>query len=222
MLWAALVTGLIGSLHCAGMCGPLLCAMPIKGKAPAATLVNLLLYNSGRIFSYALLGVLMGLGGALVLRFTGIWFTYVAGVVLVLWGLLKLFSKKNNEPKMPPFMRRWMGKLFRRRSAFMLPLLGMLNGIIPCGAVYAALAGASVTAGPGWGALYMLVFGLATWPALFAGYYVVGKISLKLRRYYRPATAVFMCLLGALLLMRATHDPLADPKPAKDGIGVCG
>lgn len=220
MLWAALITGLIGSLHCAGMCGPLVCAMPIDKRTPAAEGMGLLVYNTGRIVAYGLLGFFMGMGGALVLNLTGVWFAYVAGALLVALGVYKLVRGGTREMPMPVFMRKWMGCLFRTRSPLVLPLLGLLNGFIPCGVVYAALAGASVTASPWQGGLYMLVFGLATWPALFSGYYLAARISQKVRKYYRPAGAVFLCLLGILLWVRALQQPV--PRAAQDGvIPVC-
>lgn len=203
MLWAAFITGLIGSLHCAGMCGPLLCAVPMDKRSPSREWTSLFVYNTGRIVSYALLGLLMGLGGAVLLKAAGAWFAYVAGALLLGLGVYKLFRGRTREWSMPAFMRRWMGMLFRTRSPWVLPLLGMLNGLIPCGVVYAALAGASVTADPWQGALYMLVFGLATWPALFSGYYLVGRLAGRLRKYYRPAGAVFLCILGVWLWVRA-------------------
>lgn len=219
MFWAAFITGLIGSLHCAGMCGPLLCAMPLRKGTPAAEWTSLLVYNTGRLVSYGLLGVLMGMGGFMLLKITGVWFTYIAGALLLGLGLYKLMWGKRTEPPMPVFMRKAMGRLFRWRSPFTLPLLGMLNGFIPCGVVYAALAGASVTASPVYGGLYMLVFGLGTWPALFSSYYLWGRITQRIRKYYRPATAIFMCLLGVLLWVRAWHS--GSPRPEDVPMAVC-
>ena len=220
MLWAAFITGLLGSIHCAGMCGPLLCAMPFRRDGKGKEWLGLLVYNSGRMVSYAGLGLLTGLGGAGLLMFTGKWFAYIAGTVLLVWGVYKLAGGRWREPAMPPFVRRIMGKLFRSRSPFALPLLGMLNGLLPCGMVYAALAGAAVTAHPLTGALYMLLFGLATWPALFSGYYLAGRMAGGLRRYYRPATAVFMCLLGGLLWARGLRESFTLRQP-ESGISVC-
>jgi len=218
MLWAAFITGLIGSLHCTGMCGPLMCAMPFNKNSQATELGGLLVYNSGRIISYALLGLFVGSTGALVSMVAGIWFAYLSGILLIVLGLYKLIYGKKNELKMPIFMRQWMGKLLKKRSPFTLPLLGMMNGIIPCGAVYAALAGASVTANPWEGALYMLAFGLATWPAIFSSYYLTGKLVKLLRGYYRPATAIFLCILGTLLIVRAANNTHGTEKKASEVI----
>lgn len=219
MLWAAFITGLIGSLHCTGMCGPLICAMPLDKKSAITETTSLILYNSGRIISYALLGLLIGTGGSIVSTMVGEWFAYVGGGILITVGLYKFIFTKKQELKMPAIMRKWMGQLFRTRSVFALPVLGMLNGFIPCGAVYAALAGASVTGNSVQSALYMLVFGLATWPALFSSYYLTGRLIKFLRGYYRPFTAIFLCVLGVLLITRNINQkshPHADEE-----ISVC-
>lgn len=202
MLWAALITGIIGSLHCTGMCGPLLCAMPINKKNGITESFSLILYNTGRIVAYAMLGILVGTGGAIISSIVGAWFSYLAGAILIGIGLFQLIRKRNSEIKMPAFMKKWMGKLFRTRSLYALPLLGFLNGLIPCGAVYAALAGASALASPSMSALYMLIFGLATWPAIFSSYYVSGKIIRFFKGYYKPATAIFLMLIGFFLISK--------------------
>lgn len=203
MLWAAFITGLIGSLHCTGMCGPLICAMPISKKNAYSETFGLVIYNAGRIFSYTLLGAIIGTASATISALAGVWFSYLAGGLLIAYGLYKLISQKWKEPATPPFIRKWMGKLFRQRNTYTLPLLGMLNGIIPCGAVFTALAGASATGKITSSMLYMLVFGLATWPAMFASYHLTGKIIGMLKGYYKPITAVFLIMLGSILIYNA-------------------
>lgn len=205
MFWAAFITGIIGSLHCTGMCGPLMCVMPINKHDSFSEISGLLVYNTGRIISYAILGLVIGSAGATISAITGAWFGYIGGAFLCVLGIYKLVTKKNNEIKMPTIIRKWMGKLFKKRSPFTLPLLGMLNGIIPCGAVYAALAGAAVVANPLDGALYMLIFGLATWPAIFSSYYLTNKLVKFFKGYYRPTTSIFLLLMGIMLLYRSAN-----------------
>jgi sulfite exporter TauE/SafE len=220
MLWAAFITGLIGSLHCAGMCGPLICIMPINKQKPNHEIAGLVIYNTGRIISYGLLGVMIGSAGAFVSMLAGVWFAYISGAILILLGLYKLLWAKHNDLKMPAFVRRAMGRLLKKRSPFTLPILGMINGIIPCGAVYAALAGASVTANPWQGGLYMIIFGLSTWPAIFSSYYLSGKLHGWLKGFYRPATAIFLCLLGLVLIVRTSGKLHIHPKESNE-IPVC-
>lgn len=208
MLWAAFITGLIGSLHCTGMCGPLICAMPVNRSSKLTEFGGLISYNTGRIFSYTLLGILFGTGGFFISAVTGKWYTLVAGSLLLAFGLYKLIGKSSDGVSMPAFMRRWAGHLFRMKNPLVMPALGLLNGFIPCGAVYAALAGATATGDPHSGALYMLVFGLATWPALLASYFFSGYFLKLFKGFYRPATAVFLCLLGILLIVRAVNTPV--------------
>jgi len=218
MLWAALITGLIGSLHCTGMCGPLICAMPIPKGSRSLEFMGMLVYNSGRIFSYAILGFILGSGGLVISAVAGKWYAIIAGAMLVLLGLYRLIFRKSETIQMPVFMRKWTSKLFKTKAAYALPLLGMLNGFIPCGAVYAALAGASVTASPTGGALYMLVFGLATWPALFSSYFLSGYFLKIFKSYYKPATALFLCLLGVLLIIRGVQTQLPSKNPTETAV----
>ncbi|MCG9910107.1 MAG: sulfite exporter TauE/SafE family protein [Flavobacteriales bacterium] len=219
MIWAALITGLIGSVHCTGMCGPLICAMPFNKQNKTSEWSGLLLYNTGRIISYAVLGLLFGTGGFILSALTGKWFTMIAGILLLIYGLYILITGKADAWGMPEFMRKWSGALFRKKSTWALPFLGMLNGFIPCGAVYAALAGATASGSPEKGALYMLIFGIATWPAMFSTYFFSGYFLKLFRNYYKPATALFLCLLGGLLIFRAVNTQL--PTPDNTNTVVC-
>jgi sulfite exporter TauE/SafE len=63
MLLAAFIMGFVGSLHCAAMCGPLVLAMPVVGPGRAAILTSRVIYNSGRIATSSILGVIFGLIG---------------------------------------------------------------------------------------------------------------------------------------------------------------
>src|ERR1035441_277600 len=62
-LWTAFLLGLVGSLHCAGMCGPLALALPAAGNTTAGYLLGRVAYNTGRIITYCLLGIVFGLAG---------------------------------------------------------------------------------------------------------------------------------------------------------------
>lgn len=213
MFWAAIITGLIGSVHCMGMCGPLICVMPIAKNNASAKISGLVLYNLGRVLSYALLGVAVAGMGAAVSLFAGAWFGYIGGTFLIALGLYTFIRKKRTELKMPSSVRKWMGKLLKVRSTYTLPVLGMLNGIIPCGAVYTALAGSAVLANPVDGALYMLLFGVATWPAVFSSYYLTNKLVLFLKGYYRSLTSVFLIVMGVVLFYRSSHEHMLTQTP---------
>ena len=166
-----LVIGLLGSFHCLGMCGPIAVSLPLKENSWGTRINSSLLYNFGRILTYILLGLIFGLMG-LGISIWGIqqWVSIGVGIIMimsiafpvifhganVIRGIDTLFSGFKK------FFRRFFG--FRTYSSVLV--IGLLNGFLPCGLVYIALAGALISTSPMNGALYMLAFGLGTVPAL--------------------------------------------------------
>src|SRR3954466_9482086 len=97
-LWTAFLLGLAGSLHCAGMCGPLLCALPVVGQGRASFYAGRFLYNLGRIGMYGLLGLVFGaLGKTLSIAGLQRWLSLAAGCA-VLIGLLASAKWSMNTP----------------------------------------------------------------------------------------------------------------------------
>jgi sulfite exporter TauE/SafE len=204
MLWTAFILGLFGSLHCAGMCGPLALALPATGGKPVSFFVGRLAYNLGRIITYCALGLVFGLiGKSLVLAGIQRWVSIALGVAL----LVGLFASRRLALWRPVTMlvdrlKSAMGGLLRRRSANALLTLGLLNGLLPCGLVYVACAGAVATGDLFNGALYMLAFGLGTVPMMLA-ISLSGKlvpVSMRLKLLKSVPVAVF--LLASLLILR--------------------
>lgn len=203
-LWTALVLGLVGSLHCAGMCGPLALALPQAGNTTPAYVLGRIAYNLGRIATYCLLGVVVGLAGWTFLL-AGIerWVSIALGVAL----LLGLFASRKLAVWRPVTalvdgLKSRMSGLLRRRSFASLAVLGLLNGLLPCGLVYVACAGAAATGGVLAGAQYMALFGAGTVPMMLAislsGRLVPPSLRLNLRR----AIPVCVFLLATLLILR--------------------
>jgi sulfite exporter TauE/SafE len=177
-LWMALGMGLLGGFgHCAGMCGPLVAAVSLAAGprvgARQALLLQLL-YNAGRVTTYTFAGFLMGVLGTVVdvaARAAGLQGAVMvaAGAAMVILGL--------GAAGVAPWARRLeglvSGRLFAGASGLLRGggqgrayALGLLLGFLPCGLSWSAFAGAAATGGPASGALYALVFGLATTPAL--------------------------------------------------------
>ena len=203
--WAAFLLGLLGSVHCAGMCGPLALALPGAGRLPLSFLASRIAYNLGRIVTYCALGMLFGLlGSALFLAGLQRWLSLTIGLVL----LLTLFRPENFRSWLPiPVFVVWLKKrmsfLLGRPSLFSIAALGMLNGLLPCGLVYVAAAAAAVTGSLLKGVGFMAAFGAGTVPMMLAislgGRLVPVSFRLKLQRA-APA-AVF--LLAVLLIVRS-------------------
>ena len=150
MLYAAFLPGLVSSLHCLGMCGPL--ALPVAGGGTGRKVLGRLLYNAGRINTYALLGLGMGLfGRGLSFVLSQQQLSVAVGVLLLAFVLLPS-ALAGRLGLMTPALRftnrvkAQFAQLFRQRSLPVLFGIGMLNGLLPCGMVYVALGGAVATA----------------------------------------------------------------------------
>ena len=203
-LLAAFLLGLVGSLHCAGMCGPLALALPATGTTPSGYVAGRAAYNLGRLLTYCLLGLLFGLAGqAMLLAGFQRWLSIALGLLL-LAGLLLSRKVALWQPVsgLVERLKSQMSALFRRRSFVSLGALGLLNGLLPCGLVYVAAAGATATGGAISGAQYMAAFGAGTLPMMMV-ISLSGKLApLSLRLKLRKALPAAVCMLAALLILR--------------------
>ena len=170
----ALFTGLVGSLHCIGMCGPIAIALPLGNKSVANRFAGSLVYNLGRVITYGILGAIFGLLGEGI-EMAGLqqWASIIIGAAMIISVVApELFKGK---AKFEQFFFGYAGKLigsFRKLftiSSFpSLFLIGLLNGLLPCGLVYIAIAGAINTNDIISGITYMVIFGIGTIPIMFA------------------------------------------------------
>ena len=131
-LWPAFIIGLVGSLHCAGMCGPLALALPSAGSSASAYLTGRLAYNLGRMLTYCALGIIFGLfGKALVLAGVQRWVSIGLGIVL----LAGLFTSRRLALWRPVTalvnrLKGGMSAMLRRRSATGAPAARRIEWII--------------------------------------------------------------------------------------------
>lgn len=224
-LWTAFLLGLIGSLHCAGMCGPLALALPPAGDTPPAYVLGRITYNAGRIITYCVLGIVFGLAGYTLLM-AGLqrWVSITLGVAL----LLGLFASRRLALAQPVtsavnLLKSSMSQLLRRRSISSLAVLGLLNGLLPCGLVYVACAGAAATGGILAGATYMTVFGIGTVPMMLT-ISLSSKLVPATRRLKLVKTIpVCVFLLGTLLILRGMSlgIPYLSPDLSATGPSCC-
>jgi len=223
-LWTAFVLGLVGSLHCAGMCGPLALALPPSGSTTAGFFAGRVAYNLGRIVTYCGLGLIFGLLGQ-TLWLAGIqrWTSIALGVALLagLFGSRRLALWRPVTALVEQLKSR-MAALLRRRSLSALALLGLLNGLLPCGLVYVACAGATATGGILAGAQYMAAFGVGTVPLMLTISLSRNLLPISLRLQLRKAIPASVFLLAALLILRGMSlgIPYLSPDLA-DGASCC-
>lgn len=209
---SAILLGLVGSLHCAGMCGPLAIALPLQTSTPtpgnisssAAFLLGRIAYNGGRIITYCLIGVIFGLAGKTFLM-AGVqrWLSMSLGIAL-LAGLVASRRLALWQPvtTLVESLKRRMAHLLRQRSLTALGMLGLLNGFLPCGLVYVAAAGASATGGIFSGAQYMAIFGLGTVPMMLAISLSGKLVPFTWRLKLQKAIPISVILLATLLILR--------------------
>lgn len=222
-LLAGLVFGLAGSGHCAAMCGPLvLLANPAPsaaGSAPEASRVPLALhaalYHAGRTVTYLGLGALAGLvGGAMARLGLGRALAVIAGVALLLQAMAatRAFSARLGSLGVAPVVTRALGRagLWMRAHRVQGPIVfGALNGLLPCGFLYAAL-----TAAAGFGdlreaLLFMGAFALGTTPVLALLAMAGGALGTRVPLAVRRAAPVALAIVGVLLIARGIRAPHA-------------
>lgn len=209
MILVAFTLGLLGSLHCVGMCGPLAIAFTHRpGQSKKSHLYAALSYNIGRTITYALIGSLFGVIGSLVavVEMQKL-LSIILGLIMVISFLLSIdlegYINKNTWLKNQYFkLRNILSSMMQKSQEYSPFVLGMVNGLLPCGLVYLALAGALATGNIAYGMLFMIFFGLGTIPMLLAivlGYeFVSGKWRMQFRRALPYVTLCF----GLFLIYR--------------------
>ena len=221
----AFALGFLGSLHCAAMCGPLMLAVPGLPGGAGRVWGGRILYQAGRVTTYILLGLVVGvLGKSLFLAGLQRWLSLALGATL-LFGLL---ARKNVSLAAP--IQRWVSALkgamstqLQKRGAASLALLGMLNGLLPCGLVYVALAGALAQGSISGSVVYMAAFGLGTLPMLMA---IAGSghlFPMSLRTRLRGMIPLGVGLVAGLLILRglALGLPYLSPDLTAPHPGCC-
>lgn len=203
---AAFMVGLIGSMHCVGMCGPIAFALPLNRSSFFHKLSGNLLYNTGRIITYALLGAFFGLIG-LGFSLAG-WQQGISVGVGVLLLVSVLFPKKwfnaNWGPiyKMISAVKTKLSQMFQKSSFANLFAIGLLNGLLPCGLVYVAIFGAVAIGTVVDGVAYMIAFGLGTLPLMYLTAMAGHMISASVRTKFRKAIPVMVGVIAVLFIVR--------------------
>lgn len=207
----AFVIGLAGSFHCVGMCGPIALALPGKFSTRFSIVFSRAFYNFGRIFTYSVLGAVFGLfGKAFALAGFQQAVSIMLGILLLIAALFSV-NMESNFLKIPAlyrfnsFIKSRLGRLLKINKHSSLFLIGVFNGFLPCGFVYLALAGAITTGTPADGALYMALFGLGTFPLMFATSMLGGILSIKTRSLFRKLAPAMFILFSCLFILRGLN-----------------
>lgn len=210
-IWTAFLVGLAGSFHCVGMCGPIALALPGGSGSTLKVVSGKVLYNLGRIITYALLGgVFAVFGQAFLLADMQQGLSIILGVCLL---LIAMFSF-NLESKLFAFkfmhgftgrIRQFMGLYIKRKTTASLFFIGILNGLLPCGFVYIGLFGSVTTNSIPEGMAYMALFGLGTMPLMLATSLAGPFISMKSRTAIKKLTPYLLAVFALLFIVRGLN-----------------
>jgi sulfite exporter TauE/SafE len=190
------------------MCGPIVVALPLKKHNILSKITGTVLYNSGRVFTYSVLGILFGLLGrgihmagfqqwtSILLgtaMIVSVLFPFVFREKITIGGLFKGFAAR---------LILRLKKLFTDRSYFSLLMIGLLNGLLPCGLVYVAIAGAINSGDVISGAIFMMLFGFGTIPLLMVATLASDAIGQRIRFKMQRVVPYFVFMLGVLFILR--------------------
>jgi uncharacterized protein len=212
-VYFAIITGLsigaLGSFHCIGMCGPIALSLPIHSGNGFQKTLSILLYNIGRALTYAVMGLIFGLLGSS-LNVFGLqqWLSIIAGCLILFLLFFSTFnpgSKIVNSRFNGLIKEKLSGFLSADKSTFSYLVIGLLNGWLPCGLVYVAIA-ASFALGNVWeSTLLMFAFGLGTLP-IMASLMLFGKfISQQTRGVINKLVPFVIGIMAILLISRGLN-----------------
>jgi len=208
ILISAFVLGIMGSFHCAGMCGPIAIALPLHGNSVGGKIFGGSLYNLGRTITYGIMGALFGLlgQGVAMIGFQQK-ISVIMGSLMIISILFPALFKNQYSLNKSWFslvgkLKSTIGRMFSIRSYPSLFFIGMLNGLLPCGLVYMAIAGAIGTGNVGMGTLYMILFGLGTIPMLLGISLAGNLLSLTVRNRINKLIPVMVVVVGIFFILR--------------------
>jgi len=216
LFYAAFIMGLMGSLHCLGMCGPIAFALPVRTTIMRIKILKYGLYNVGRVLTYAILGALIGMVGkgfihvgmqqalsivAGVLIIASVVLTYTSANIIVMNRLTTVIRTS---------LKSAFHFYFQQKGYTALFMLGLLNGLLPCGMVYMAMFTALAAGSPLSSAAFMTGFGLGTVPMMLAVCLAGSAIGMKWKSIVYKAAPVLACMVGVLLILRGmqVHIPI--------------
>lgn len=225
---AAFVLGLLSSLHCIGMCGPIALMLPVDRANPAAKITQLTAYHLGRISTYAALGALFGFAGkALFLAGMQQRLSVVAGMLMIVTVLAG--DKVLGRFAFASVLVRWIGSMkadllsrWIKKSARSFFFIGMLNGLLPCALVYSALFGAMGAGSVAAGAGFMIVFGLGTVPLMLSVNYLGEVFPLGFRAKIVSWLPLAVGFLGVLFVIRGLGLGIPFLSPSEVSLMVMG
>ena len=222
---AAFGLGFIGSLHCAGMCGPLALALPFNQQKGIMQLVGNTTYQLGRVTTYAFIGLLFGfIGRGFSLAGIQQPLSITLGIAMILIILVPRLFPLHRTPaflqKGVITLKKQLGSFLNKRGIGAFYITGVLNGFLPCGLVYMALLGALGIGSPLDSAAFMAAFGFGTFPMMFGIALTGSFISLTWRKRFSKAVPYAVVLLGIIFILRGMGLGIAFVSPPTQALEI--
>jgi len=220
MLYTAIIFGLISSLHCIGMCGPIAMMLPVDHKNPSKKALQVLIYHLGRLTSYGILGLAFGLlGRGFYMAGIQQQLSIAVGIGMIVLAVVPEKILANYNFSRPVYrlitrIKSSLGAQFKRKTPDAFFTIGLFNGLLPCGLVYAALFGAIAMQNVTLGIAYMILYGLGTIPMMSAVVYVSSLLSMPFRNQLQRAVPIVTVVIGVLFVLRGMGLDIAYISPS--------
>ena len=220
MLYTAIIFGLISSLHCIGMCGPIAMMLPVDHKNSSKKAFQILIYHMGRLTSYGVLGLAFGLlGRGFYMAGIQQQLSIAVGIGMIVLAVVpeKILANYNfSKPvyRLITRIKSSLGAQFKRKTPDAFFTIGLFNGLLPCGLVYAALFGAIAMQNVTLGIAYMILYGLGTIPMMSAVVYVSSLLSMPFRSQLQRAVPIVTVVIGLLFVLRGMGLDIAYISPS--------
>jgi len=203
-----LLLGLLSSLHCVAMCGPIALALPVHQFNTTKKTLFILLYHLGRVGVYVLLGCIFGaLGKGLFIAGFQQNVSVIIGVLLIV--SVVFYNEKRLENYLLSNNSKWYLKLkssfgvyIHKKTPTSFLVLGALNGLLPCAMIYMALFGATATQGTLYGGMFMFWYGLGTIPLLTLLVWLGAWVNKTFKNKMKKVVPVFLFFTGVILIVR--------------------
>lgn len=218
MLTTAFILGLAGSLHCVGMCSPLAYAVTARG---GTVLVNKILYNVGRILMYCVLGAIVSTVGGMLPSIVQYTISVLLGITLLIIGI----SGSNfRAPVLAPlirfttFLKNLFSNFLRSKKYSSVFMVGVLNGLLPCGLTFLALTTCVTLYNSVGGFVFMAAFGAGTLPVMFGLVSVVPMFTKRLNLNFSRVMVFMQVAAGCLLIVRVLLVEPGDVRTINAGV----
>lgn len=207
LFWSAILLGLGGNLHCMGMCGPLVLAIPFGNEKGIKKILATTVYFITKALGYALLGAIIGIiGAAAKLVVWQQWISIASGILMLVMVLfpivLQQFEKVNISAS---FISSNLNKLLQSKSKWRLFAFGFLHAFLPCGLVYTALAASLAFASAIKSSLFMFTFGISSALMLWALASFKTHFSFHKSKHFAWISRSIVVLVAILLIVRGLN-----------------